>query len=571
MLYYVKKSPFLITIKSIFSEIYKHKKVLLLANLVAILATLISLPVPLLIPLLIDEIILGKGGSITQTIDQYMSIGSPEYYILTVLIITLVLKAISLLLNLLHIRLFTKISKEVTYVIRKRLLNHLQTVSMSEYDMLGSGAVSAKVITDVDTVDKFVASSVGEIVVETLTLIGISAVILYLNWQLALVILLLNPLALGFYLRIFRSVAKIKKKENKAIEVFQNSLTESLELYNQIRVQNREKYFLNDIDQKAKEIRDRGYNFGLKSEMALEFSRLLIMYSHDIFRATGIFMVLLGLLTIGKMLAIFAYAWIIMRPVDKLMSYTHLYFNAKTSIERLNEILELHAEPKYEEKVDPFKDEKTASIRLENVSFSYDGDIVVLDNINLTIEQGEKVAIIGETGSGKSTLAQILIGLYPISDGNIYYNNHEIKEVGYEKIRENVGFVLQAPLMFNNSLRFNLTLGKEYSDEHIYTLLKVSQLYDFVNGLPNKLDTIVGKNGTKLSGGQKQRLSIARVLLDDPKVIIFDESTSSLDNDTEDKLLEALSIYVKEKTVITIAHRRNSIEKADRVINLSEL
>ena len=561
----------MISIKSILKEISKHKKVLIGANLVAILSTMLTIPVPLLIPLLIDEIILGKGGTITHTIDHYLTIGSPEYYILTVLLITLFLKAISLLLNLLHIRLFTKISKEVTYVIRKQLLNHLQTVSMSEYDMLGSGAVSAKVITDVDTVDKFVASSVGEIVVELLTLISISLVILYLNWQLALVILFLNPLVMSFYLHVFRKVAKIKKKENKAIEIFQNSLTESLELYNQIRVQNREAYFLNDIDNKAKEIRDRGYQFGLKSEMALEFSRMLIMYSHDIFRSMGILMVLLGLLTIGKMLAIFAYAWIIMRPVDKLMNFMHLYFNAKTSIERLNEIFTLNAEPKYRAKVDPFKEKKTASIRLENLSFSYDGKIDVLKNINLEIKAGEKVAIIGQTGSGKSTLAQILIGLYPISLGNIYYNNHEIREIGYDKVRENVGFVLQSPLMFNNTLRFNLTLGKLYDDEKIYQVLKVAQLYDFVNGLENRLNTVIGKNGTKLSGGQKQRLSIARVLLDNPKIIIFDESTSSLDNETEDKLLKALESYIKDKTVITIAHRRTSIEKSDRVIDLSVL
>ncbi len=561
----------MISIKTIFHEISKHKKVLISANLVAILSTMLTIPVPLLIPLLIDEIILGKGGEITKTIDNYLTIGSPEYYILVVLIVTLCLKALSLLLNLLHIRLFSKISKEVTYSIRKRLLNHLQCVSMSEYDMLGSGAVSAKVITDVDTVDKFVSSTVGEVIVETLTLLSIAVVILYLNWQLALVILILNPLALSFYLRIFRAVAKIKKQENKAIEEFQNSLTESLELYNQIRVQNREQYFLNDIDKKAKEIRDRGYQFGFKSEMALEFSRMLIMYSHDIFRATGILMVLLGLLTIGKMLAIFAYAWIIMRPVDKLMSYVHLYYNAQSSIERLNEILELKLEPKYEAKIDPFQGKKTASIRLENLSFSYDGKVTVLDKINLTIEVGEKVAIIGETGSGKSTLAQILIGLYPISDGKIFYNEHEIREIGYEKVRENVGFVLQSPLMFNSTLRFNLTLGREYDDTQIYEILKVAQLYEFVDGLEQKLETIVGKNGTKLSGGQKQRLSIARVLLDNPKVIIFDESTSSLDNDTEDRLLEALECYVKDKTIITIAHRRNSIEKADRIIDLSQL
>ncbi|CAA6812387.1 MAG: Lipid A export ATP-binding/permease protein MsbA [uncultured Sulfurovum sp.] len=561
----------MINIQSIFQEIIKHKKVLLLANSVAILSTLVVLPVALLLPLLIDEIILGKGGLITETIDKYFTVGEPMYYILIVLLVTMGLKAVGLLFSLLHIRLFTKISKEVTYTIRKRLLNHLQVVSMREYDLLGSGAVSSKIITDVETVDKFVASSVGEVVVEVLTLIGVSIVLLILNWQLALVILLLNPITIFVFLRAFRNVAKMKKRENESIETFQNTLTESLELYNQIRVQNREKHFLETVDTQAKEIRDRSYLFGLKSEVALEFSRLLVFYSHDIFKAIGIFMVLIGMLTIGKMLAIFSYAWVLMRPVDKLINFIHLYFNAKSSIARLNEILELEKEPQYEEKVNPFENRTSASIRLKDVSFSYDGSTEVLKNINIEIQEGEKVAIVGETGSGKSTLAQILIGLYPISSGEIFYNEHEIKEVGYEKIRENVGFVLQAPLMFNDSLRFNLTLGRAYSDELIYEALKVAQLFDFVNGLENKLDTIVGKNGTKLSGGQRQRLSIARVLLDNPKVIIFDESTSSLDTETETKLLKALDKYVKDKTVITIAHRKSSIERADRVIDINML
>ena len=561
----------MITIKSIFKEISKHKKILIIANLIAVVSTLLILPVPLLIPMLIDELILGKSGNITQIIDQFIQVDSAKYYILIVLLITLLTKVISMLLNLIHIRLYTKIAKEVIYTIRKRLLNHLKVVSMNEYDILGSGAVSAKLITDVETVEKFVTSSVGEIVVEALTLVGISVVILTLNWQLALVILILNPMALAFYLHIFRAVAKVKRRENRAIEIFQNSLTESLELYNQIRVQNREGYFLDDVDKKAQEIRDKGYSFSFRSEMALEISRMFIIYSHDIFKSVGIFMVLIGSLTIGKMLAIFGYAWIIMRPVDKLMNFVHLYFNAKASIGRLNEILELKEEPQYEEKVDPFKGNITASIRLEDVSFSYDKKRKVLDHLSLEIKAGEKVAIVGETGSGKSTLAQILIGLYPISEGKIFYNEVEIEEIGYYKVREYVGFVLQSPLMFNNTLRFNLTLGKEYSQERIYEALRVAQLYNFVNGLERKLDTIVGKNGTKLSGGQKQRLSIARVLLDNPKVIIFDESTSSLDIDTEERLLEALEPYIKNKTVITIAHRAKSIERAERVIDLNML
>jgi ATP-binding cassette subfamily C protein len=561
----------MITIKSIFKEILKHKKTLFLANLVAIISTLVVLPVALLLPLLIDELIMGKEGKVVPLIDSYFSISEPMYYIVIVLLVTMGLKAIGLLFSLLHIRLFTKISKEVTYTIRKKLLNHLQVVSMKEYDLLGSGAIASKVITDVETVDKFVASSVGEVVVELLTLIGVSVVLLLLSWQMALVILFLNPLTIFIFLRTFRAVAKMKKRENEAIEKFQNMLTEILELYNQIRVQNREKYFFKMVDKQAKEIRDRAYIFEFKSGMALEFSRMLIFYSHDIFKALGIFMVLIGMLTIGTMLAIFSYAWVLMRPVDKLINFIHLSFNAKSAIERLNEILALEKEPYYEPKVDPFKNRKSASIRLKDVSFSYDGKTEVLKNINLYIKEGEKVAIVGETGSGKSTLAQILIGLYPISSGEIFYNEHEIKEVGYEKVRENVGFVLQSPLMFNNTLRFNLTLGKAYSDEEIYEALKVAQLYDFVMRLEKRLDTIVGKNGTKLSGGQRQRLSIARVLLDNPKVMIFDESTSSLDNETEKRLLEALDAYVKDKTVITIAHRASSIERADRVIDLITL
>jgi len=561
----------MITIKSILDEINHHKKILIVANIIAIISILLSIPVPLLIPKLIDEVVLGKEGWITNAIDQYITIGSPEYYILIVLIITIILRAISLLLNIIHIRLFTKIAKEVSYKLRKRLLEHLKTVSMSEYDMLGSGSVSSKVITDVDTIDKFIASGVGEIIVEALTIIGVASIIFYLNWQLALVILTLNPLALGFFLRVFKNIAKIKKQENKSIEIFQNSLIESLELYNLIRVQNREEYFLSDIDKKAKEIRDKAYLYGLKSEISLKFAQMLIMYSHDTFRATGILMVFFGYISIGEMLAIFAYAWVIMRPMDKLMNFTHLYFNAKASINRLNEILKLEKEPQYELKIDPFKGKKSASIRLKNVSFSYNKSEKVLDNINLEIKEGEKVAIIGETGSGKSTLAQILIGLYPIDEGEIFYNEVEIKDIGYKTVRENVGFVIQSPMMFNNSLRFNLTLGKNYSDKQIYKALKIAQLYDFVMGLEKGLDTVVGKNGTKLSGGQKQRLSIARVLLDNPKVIIFDESTSSLDNRTEDRLLEALDSYISDKTVITIAHRRNSIEKADRIIDLSTL
>ncbi len=455
----------MITIEYILKEIKKHKTILIIANLSAIISILFTIPVPLLIPKLIDEIVLGKSGWITPLIDKFLSVPSAEYYILIVLIVTIILRAIGLILNIIHIRLFTKIAKDVSYKIRKKLLEHLKRVSMREYDVLGSGAVTSKVITDVDTIDSFIASGVGEVIVEALTVLGVASIILYLNWQLALVILILNPLTMFFFIRVFKNVAKIKKKENLSIEIFQNSLTEALELYSLIRVLNREEYFLKEIDKKAQEIRKRAYMYGLKSEVSLKFAQMLIMYSHDIFRATGILMVFWGKLTIGEMLAIFAYAWVLMKPLDKLIKFAHLYFNAKASINRLNEILSLDIEPQYKSKIDPFKGKPNSSIELKNVSFSYDGKKKILDNLSLKIEAGERVAIIGETGSGKSTLAQILIGLYPIDSGEIYYNGFEIKDIGYKLVRENVGYILQSPMLFNDTIRFNLTLGKDYSDK----------------------------------------------------------------------------------------------------------
>ncbi len=407
--------------------------------------------------------------------------------------------------------------------------------------------------------------------VQVFTLIGISIVLLYLNWQLALIVLILNPIVIKMFISAFKKVSKLMKKRNKAIGRFTNSLTESLELFNQIRVQNREFYMTQKINADAKRIRDRSYIFQIYASKSRSISRLFLMYSMDLFKMIAIYFVSTGEMSIGDMLAIFVYAGMVGSPIYMIIKFVQDYHDANEGMDRLNDILRLKQEPKYEMKRDPFKDTKTASIELKDVTFSYDENKTVLKNFNLKIEAGEKVAITGETGSGKSTLANILIGLYPLNSGEIFYNDVEVKEIGYEKIREHIGFVLQSPLMFNSSLRYNLSLGKKYSDEEMFKALKIAQLYDFVDELPKKLDTIVGKNGTKLSGGQRQRLSIARVLLDNPKVIIFDESTSSLDNETENRLLEALNPYIVDKTVVTIAHRQTTIDKADRVVELSLL
>ncbi len=558
----------MITFNYLLEQVRLHKKSIIVANLLAILVTLFSVPIPLFIPHIVDEVILGKEGSFTSTINQFIEISNPIYYIVIVFILTILLRAIRSAVDVIRKIIVDSAIEDIRLEMRKKILNHLQDVSMSEYDVLGSGAVSSKMTTDIASVIKFLSGSIGTIAVQLFTLIGISIVMLYLNWKLALIILILNPLVVRGFVNTFKKVSKRLKERNKAISRFTNSLTESLELFNQIRVQNREEHFTNKVDKDATDIRNMSFEYQKESAKSLNFSRLLFIYANDLFKMLALYFVFKEEMSIGDMLAIFIYANMTSAPIHLILNFVKNYHDAKEAMERLNDILKLKKEQKFKMEIDPFKDKETASIELKNVSFAYDENKQIFKDFNLKIEAGEKVAITGETGSGKSTLANIIMGLYPINKGEILYNGVDIKKIGYEKVRENIGFVLQAPLMFNATLRYNLSLGKEYSDEEMYRVLKIAQLYDFVDELPKKLDTIVGKNGTKLSGGQRQRLSIARVLLDKPKVIIFDESTSSLDNETENRLLEALDDYIKHKTIITIAHRQTTIDTAERVVRL---
>jgi len=188
----------------------------------------------------------------------------------------------------------------------------------------------------------------------------------------------------------------------------------------------------------------------------------------------------------------------------------------------------------------------------------------------MDIPAGSKIALVGASGSGKTTLANILVGFYPFEGGEIIYGDIPHTRLQLSTIRENIHLILQHPKLFNDTMRFNLTLGKRYSEEAIKKALHIAQLDTVLAGLENGLETLVGKDGIKLSGGQRQRVAIARMILSDPRVVIFDESTSALDVHTEEKLFEALQEFLQEKTVITIAHRLSTIKSAEYIYVLEE-
>ncbi len=554
------------TWRYILSTARQHKKQLISAHLIAILATVVSVPVPLLMPLLVDEVLLNKPAIVVQTVNMFSPTEwqSPLLYIGAVLLLTVLLRLLALILNVLQSRQFTVIAKDIVFHIRAELIGHLQTISMAEYESLGSGTVSTYLVKDLDTIDNFVGSTVSKLLVAVLTVMGTAVILLWMHWQLGLFILLLNPVVIYFTRVVGSKVKHLKSKENSAYEIFQQSLTETLEAIHQIRASNRERHYCEQLIGLAQTVKNDSCAFAWQSEAASRLSFLVFLFGFDIFRACAMLMVFYSNLTIGEMLAVFGYLWFMMSPVQEILNIQYAFYGAKAALTRINKLTALRQEPRYPHHKNPFANKQTVSIRVENLQFSY-GDKKILNGIDLHIKAGEKVALVGASGGGKSTLIQILIGLYPATAGKIYFNNVPIEQIGLDVVRENVVTVLQNPILFNDTIRANLTLGKKADDKQLWQALTIAQLVETVKALPQGLDSIVGRGGMRLSGGQRQRLAIARMVVANPKVVILDESTSALDSETEFNVHEALQAFLQNRTTIIIAHRLSAVKQAHRV------
>ena len=545
----------------------KHKKQLILANLIAIVATIASIPVPLLLPLLVDEVLLNKPGVVVQTINNITpsSWHEPLLYIVSILVLTLFLRISSLVLSVFQTRQFTIISKDLIYQIRRSLLSKLNKVSMTEYETLGSGTVTSYFVTDLSTVDEFVGTTVSRLLIAVLTIIGVAIILIIMHWQIAILILFANPIVIYFTKILGKHVKELKKKENSAFAIFQQSLTETLDSIHQIRASNREKHYFKRVLENARDVREHGINFEWKSDAANRLSFVVFLFGFDIFRAVSMMMVIFSGLSIGQMFAVFGYLWFMMGPVQEILNIQYAYYNANAALGRINNLLTLEQEPNYPHIINPFENKNTVAINISDLRFAYGDNPDVLNGIELEIKEGEKVALVGASGGGKSTLVQVLIGLYPAKSGNIFYDDVPVTRIGLDIVREHVATVLQNPALFNDSIKINLTLGRDLKDQELWHALEIAQLKQTVEQLPNKLNTIVGRQGVRLSGGQRQRLAIARMVLSKPSVVILDEATSALDAETEYHLHAALSDFLTNKTTIIVAHRLSAIKQANHV------
>ncbi len=554
------------------TQVKKHKSKLILANIIALIATLISVPIPLLMPLMVDEVLLNQPGKGLDAMNSLLptSMQTPTGYIALTLLLVVIMRSASQALSILQSRQFTLVSKTITFQMRSKMIDKLGRISIRQYETRGSGGINAHLITDIETIDQFIGSTLSKFLISLLTVIGTAGVLLWLDWRLGLFILLVNPVVIYFSRKLGSKVKHLKKRENQSFERFQNRLVETLDGIYQLRAANREREFLNELKDQANQIRVDADKYAWQSEAAGRVSFLLFLLGFELFRAVAMLMVLFSDLTIGQIFAVFGYLWFMLSPVQELLGIQFSWYSAKAALKRINALLDLEEEHRPVSKINPFTEDREVDIEIENVNFSYNEETQVLTNLNVSIPAGKKVALVGASGGGKSTLIQLLIGVYQASSGTIRFNGQTTDDISFDIIRDQIAVVLQQPILFNDTLRHNLTLGSTYDDLQLWRALEIAQMQDVISQLSDGLETQIGRSGIRLSGGQRQRLAIARMILSNPKFVILDEATSALDTATEAALHKALTEFLKGRTTLIVAHRLSAVKQADLIYVLED-
>jgi ATP-binding cassette subfamily C protein len=259
-----------------------------------------------------------------------------------------------------------------------------------------------------------------------------------------------------------------------------------------------------------------------------------------------------------------------MGPVQEVLTVQYEFHAADAALKRVNRLTLLHQEPAYPHRFDPFAHKSTVGVELEDVRFAYGDGPNVLDGVSFSIDRGEKLAIVGASGSGKTTLVQVILGLYPPTAGCVRFDGKPVEQIGMDVVRDHVATVLQHPALFNDTVRNNLTLGRELDDERLWNALRIAQLDAVIGKLDQALEARVGRDGVRLSGGQRQRLAIARAILRNPTLLLLDEATSALDAESERAVQEALENLMQGRTGIIIAHRLATVRRVDRILVMDQ-
>ena len=531
-----------------------YTKSLVFAFICLTLTSLVNLVLPLIVRNMINAVVILKDSQILDGLawDLFFIIILQAVFAVT------------------HNYVFGFVGHRMTTDFRIEFFSHIQSLSLRFFQERRLGEILSRMNNDISVIQNALVSIPIALLRQSITLIGAMAIILYLNWKLTgLILLILPPLMIfarvfGKRLRLFSE--KLQDQVAQAVVVLEE-VASSIKIVKSFTRENYERErFKKEIETAFERAVDKlkiSSFFG-PFILGLTFmvSAVLIWY--------GGYQVMSGVTTPGELAAFFLYALIVAGPIGTFVRlYTQIQ-EASGAIRRVYEILD--TAPAIDNPENPiFLENITGRIQFENVSFGYRQELEILHNINFDVRPGQTVALVGPSGAGKSTVIKLLHRFFDASQGSIRLDEHDIRSLDRKSFLNQIALVPQETLLFGGTVKENILYGKlDATDQELEDAAKKANAHDFIVGLENGYETIVGEKGAKLSGGERQRIAIARAILKNPKILVLDEATSSLDNCSEALIQEAVEKLMEGRTTFIVAHRLSTIHKADQIIVLEK-
>ena len=458
-------------------------------------------------------------------------------------------------------------SNKILYDIRKQLYNHLQALSARFYANNQVGQVISRVINDVEQTKDFILTGLMNIWLDCITIIIALSIMFFLDVKLTFAAIFIFPfyiLTVYFFFGRLRKLTRVRSQALAEVQGFLHERVQGMSVIKSFAIEDNE---AKNFDNHNKNFLQRAFQHTRWNAYSFAAINTVTDLGPIIVIGVGSYLAITGSITVGTLAAFVGYLEQLFGPLRRLVSSFTTVTQRFASMDRVFQLMDEDYDIKNGIGAQPIKISE-GQIDLKHVSFKYnENEKEVLHDINLTINKGETVAFVGMSGGGKSTLINLIPRFYDVTQGEILIDHHNVKEFLTGSLRNQIGLVQQDNILFSDTVKENILLGRpDATDDEVVEAAKMANAHDFISNLPNGYDTEVGERGVKLSGGQKQRLSIARIFLNNPPVLILDEATSALDLESEAIIQEALDVLSKDRTTLIVAHRLSTITHADRIV-----
>ena len=487
-----------------------------------------------------------------------------------ILIFTLSLYLVSALCSFVQGFLMTGISQKMTYRLRREISEKINRMPMNYFDTKTYGEVLSRVTNDIDTLGQSLNQSMTQMITSVTTIIGVLVMMLSISPLMTVVALLILPLSIGFISVIMKHSQKYFRGQQKYLGEVNGQVEEVYGGHNIVKVFNKEKDVIEEFEETNNKLYDSAWKSQFISGMMMPIMQFVGNLGYVVVVILGGYLAAKRTIEVGDIQSFTQYVRNFTQPIQQVAQVANLLQSTAAASERVFEFLEEEEEDQTVQ--NPVSVEGLqGNVEFEHVRFGYNENRIIINDFSAKVKEGQKIAIVGPTGAGKTTMIKLLMRFYDVSSGAILIDGHNIKDFNRSELRQMFGMVLQDTWLFHGSIRDNIRYGKlDATDEEAIEAAKAARVHRFVQTLPGGYDMELNEEASNVSQGQKQLLTIARAILADPKILILDEATSSVDTRTEIQIQKAMDTLMKGRTSFIIAHRLSTIRDADIILVMKD-